>query len=61
MRKPTSSEFFQFVLTRRLPADNNLAERSIRPVVIVRKVSGSTRRKERTKMWLTLAKTTCIR
>src|SRR6266516_2965412 len=33
-------ELFQFVLTPGLSADNNLAERSVRPVVVMRKVSG---------------------
>jgi len=35
-------ELFQFVLIAGLRADNNLAERSIRPVVVVRKISGGT-------------------
>ena len=34
---------YLFVLVPGLPADNNLAERSIRPVVIMRKISGGTR------------------
>ena len=37
-------ELFQFVLVPGLPADNNLAERSIRPLVIMRKISGGSRR-----------------
>jgi transposase len=36
-------ELFQFVLVPGLPADNNPAERSLRPVVIMRKISGGTR------------------
>jgi transposase len=48
-------ELFQFVLTPGLPADNNLAERSIRPLVIMRKISGGTRSEEGTKTRLTLA------
>lgn len=35
-------ELFQFVLVDGLPADNNAAERSLRPVVVVRKISGGT-------------------
>jgi hypothetical protein len=34
---------FQFVLVDGLPADNNLAERAIRPLVVIRKVSGGSR------------------
>jgi transposase len=37
------AELFQFVLVPGLPADNNEAERAIRPQVIARKVSGGTR------------------
>jgi len=36
-------ELFQFVRVAGLPADNNLAERSLRPVVVTRKISGGTR------------------
>ena len=36
-------ELFQFVLVEGLSADNNLAERSIRPLVVARKISGGTR------------------
>jgi transposase len=46
---------FQFVLAPGLPADNNLAERSIRPLVIMRKISGGTRSAEGSKTRLTLA------
>jgi transposase len=48
-------ELFQFVLVPGLPADNNLAERSIRPLVIMRKISGGTRSAEGTKTRLALA------
>ena len=48
-------ELFQFVLVPGLPADNNLAERSIRPLVIMRKISGGSRSAEGTKTRLTLA------
>jgi len=48
-------ELFQFVLVPGLPADNNLAERSIRPLVIMRKISGGARSAEGTKTRLTLA------
>lgn len=40
-----SSELFQFVLQPGLAPDNNLAERSVRPLVIARKISGGTRSK----------------
>ena len=36
-------ELFQFVLHPQVPADNNLAERALRPLVVQRKVSGGTR------------------
>ena len=48
-------ELFQFVLVPGLPADNNLAERSIRPLVIMRKISGGSRSAEDTTTRLTLA------
>lgn len=48
-------ELFQFILVPGLPADNNLAERSIRPLVIMRKISGGSRSEEGTKTRLTLA------
>jgi transposase len=48
-------ELFQFVLVPGLAADNNLAERSIRPLVIMRKISGGTRSDEGSKTRLTLA------
>jgi transposase len=37
------AELFQFVLVPGLSADNNLAERRIRPVTVARKISGGTR------------------
>ena len=58
-------ELFQFVLVPGLPADNNLAERSIRPLVppalaatgdgVMRKISGGTRSPAGSKTRLTLA------
>lgn len=47
-------ELFQFVLVPDLPADNNLAERSLRPVVVMRKISGGSRSDKGTKTRLTL-------
>ncbi len=46
---------FQFVLVAGLSADNNLAERSIRPVVVVRKISGGTQSAEGSKTRMALA------
>jgi transposase len=46
---------FQFVLVPGVPADNNLAERSLRPLVIMRKISGGSRSDEGSKTRLTLA------
>ena len=48
-------ELFQFVLQPGVPADNNLAERSLRPLVIMRKISGGTRSAEGSQTRLTLA------
>jgi len=48
-------ELFQFVLVPGLPADNNLAERSLRPLVIMRKISGGTRSPLGSQTRLTLA------
>jgi transposase len=48
-------ELCLFVLVPGLPADNNLAERSIRPLVIMRKISGGSRSDEGSKTRLTLA------
>lgn len=36
-------ELYQFVLHPQVPADNNLAERALRPLVVQRKVSGGSR------------------
>jgi transposase len=47
-------ELFLFVLPD-LPADNNLAERSIRPLVIMRKISGGSRSDAGSQTRLTLA------
>jgi len=48
-------ELFQFVLVPDLAADNNLAERSLRPLVIMRKISGGSRSSEGSQTRLTLA------
>lgn len=48
-------ELFPFVVVPGLPADNNLAERSLRPLVIMRKISGGTRSRQGTITRLTLA------
>jgi len=48
-------ELFPFVLLPGLPADNNLAERSLRPLVIMRKISGGTRSPAGSQTRLTLA------
>jgi hypothetical protein len=48
-------ELFQFVLVEGLSADNNLAERSIRPLVVCRKISGGSRSEEGTKTRMGLA------
>ncbi len=48
-------ELFPFVVVDDLPADNNAAERSLRPVVVVRKISGDTQSGEGSKTWLGLA------
>jgi hypothetical protein len=48
-------ELFQIVLAPGLPADDNLAERSIRPLVIKRKISGGSRSAAGTRTRLTLA------
>jgi transposase len=37
------SELFVFVSDPAVPATNNLAERSLRPAVVARKISGGTR------------------
>lgn len=48
-------ELFQFVRVDGLPADNNLAERSLRPVVVIRKISGGTRSPAGSKTRMALA------
>lgn len=48
-------ELFQFVLREGVNADNNLAERTIRPLVVMRKISGGTRSDKGTKTRLGLA------
>ena len=48
-------ELFVFVADPEVPPDNNAAERSLRPVVISRKISGGTRSKQGTDTKLTLA------
>ena len=48
-------ELFLFVRLPAVPADNNLAERSLRPLVIARKISGGTRSDAGTQTRLTLA------
>ena len=48
-------ELFQFVLVDGLSADNNLAERAIRPLVVIRKVSGGSRSAAGTKTRMALA------
>jgi hypothetical protein len=46
---------FQFVLQPGLSADNNLAERSVRPVVVMRKVSGGSQSERGSRTRMTLA------
>ena len=48
-------ELFQFMLVAGLAADNNLAERSLRPLVVVRKISGGTRSPQGSQTRMTLA------
>jgi hypothetical protein len=48
-------ELFQFVRVDGVPADNNLAERSLRPVVVIRKISGGTRSAAGSKTRMALA------
>jgi transposase len=48
-------ELFQFVRVAGLAADNNLAERSLRPLVVVRKISGGTRSGQGSQTRMTLA------
>ena len=49
------TEPFQFVLIDGLSADNNLAERALRPLVVMGKVSGGSRSAAGTKTRLALA------
>ncbi len=48
-------ELFTFVADPRVPSTNNAAERSVRPVVVQRKVSGGTRSARGTSTFTTLA------
>ena len=48
-------ELFQFVRRDGVPADNNLAERSLRPIVVLRKISGGTRSSAGSKTRMALA------
>lgn len=48
-------ELFQFVLVEGLSPDHNLAERSLRPLVVIRKISGGSRSPEGTKTRKALA------
>jgi len=48
-------ELFEFVLDPALPSDNNLAERSLRPLVVARKVSGGSRSAEGSEVRMALA------
>ena len=48
-------ELFAFVADPRVPADNNAAERSLRPLVVSRKISGGTRSPEGSNTKMVLA------
>lgn len=48
-------ELFQFVLVPGLSADNNLAERGVRPLVVVRKISGGSRSERGSKTRMSLS------
>ena len=48
-------ELFVFVAQPAVPSDNNAAERSLRPLVVSRKISGGTRSAQGTDSKLTLA------
>lgn len=48
-------ELFQFVRVDGAAADNNLAERSLRPIVVIRKISGGTRSPAGSKTRMALA------
>lgn len=49
------TELFTFVADPRVPSDNNAAERSLRPLVVDRKISGGTRSGEGSRTKMTLA------
>lgn len=49
------TELFTFVADPRVPSDNNAAERSLRPLVVDRKISGGTRTDEGSRTKMTLA------
>jgi hypothetical protein len=49
------AELFEFVRVAGVPADNNTAERSVRSVVIMRKISGGTQSAEGSKTRMALA------
>lgn len=48
-------ELFQYVLVPGLSADNNLAERGVRPLVVVRKISGGSRSERGSKTRMSLS------
>ena len=48
-------ELFVFVAEPEVPPDNNAAERSLRPLVISRKISGGTRSQQGTETKMALA------
>ena len=48
-------ELFVFMVQPEVPPDNNAAERSLRPLVISRKISGGTRSQQGTETKMTLA------
>lgn len=50
-----ADELFEFVLYPGVPSDNNLAERSLRPLVIARKISGGTRSSQGSRVRMDLA------
>ena len=49
------NELFVFVAQPAVPADNNAAERSLRPLVVARKISGGTRSEQGAHSKMTLA------
>ncbi|HEU4792832.1 MAG TPA: IS66 family transposase, partial [Nitrolancea sp.] len=49
------AELFPFVIYPAVPADNNLAERSLRPLVVARKISGGTRSPQGSRVRMALA------